>query len=109
MAKVAGAERHLAEIYARVLAPLSGDDEASARVGPTHGARSSPTSARSIRRSSTCGARSRLRARGRRTVRRRRRLLERAQRHEERVELYRTALDHRYEAAARTRLLHIHR
>ncbi len=105
LAKVAGAERHLAEIYAKTLTPLVGDDEASAglsrRTGEIFASLGEVDRALEYLRRALAfapedeGLFAAVDA-----------LLERAERHEERVELYRSALDHRYDAAARTRLLH---
>lgn len=105
LAKVAGAERHLAEIYARALAPLVGDDEASARLARRTGEIFADLgevdrALEYLRRALAFTPEDETLFAAVDA------LLERAQRHEERVDLYRSALDHRYEVPARTRLLH---
>ncbi|MBN2196558.1 MAG: tetratricopeptide repeat protein [Polyangiaceae bacterium] len=105
LAKVAGAERRLAEIYARVIGGLSSDDEASARLARRTGEifagigeleRALEYLRRALafepENDELFGAVDAL--------------LERAERHEERVDLYRSALDHRYDPTTRSGLLH---
>lgn len=105
LAKVAGAELRLAEIYSEVLSDVAGEDDASARLAKRTGELFA-----------TLGEVDRALVYLRRALAFEPEsealfasidsLLERGERHQERVELYRATLDHRYEPAARLQLLH---
>src|ERR1700748_1101298 len=58
------------------------------------------------RRSPSTGARSRASRRARASLRPADELLQRTERHEERVSLYKSGLEHKYEPAERLKLLH---
>ncbi len=105
LAKVAGAEKRLAEIYATELEPLHGDDpmtaKLAARTGEIFASLGDSDRALSFYRRALAfepdsnalfGAVDGL--------------LERTGRHEERVGLYKSGLDHKYEPADRLKFLH---
>ena len=106
LAKVAGAEKRLAEIYAAELSQVDGDD---------------PTTAKLARRTGEIFARLKDNQQALKFYKRALsfepdsltlftaidEILEQTAQHEERVELYRSALDHRFEPAERLKTLHV--
>src|SRR5690606_27390578 len=98
LAKVAGAEQRLAEIYARVLEAVSADEPWSAKLAERAGELFEGLG--ESERALACYRRALAFDPERRELFTAvDRLLERVGRHEERVELYRQALDHRFDAA----------
>ncbi|HVW24349.1 MAG TPA: tetratricopeptide repeat protein [Polyangiaceae bacterium] len=105
LAKVAGAERRLAEIYATELAGVTGDDPTTARLA-----------ARTGQIFSSLGESDQALAFYRRALafepdsaslfKAVDELLQRTNRHEDRVSLYKGALEHKFEPAERLKLLH---
>jgi golgin subfamily B member 1 len=105
LAKVAGAEKRLAEIYAGELEQVSGDDPTTAKL-----------SARTGQIFASLGENDRALAFYRRALafepdsdglfRAVDELLQRTERHEDRVALYKAGIDHKYEPAERLRYLH---
>ena len=105
LAKVAGAEQRLAEIYAKVLEAVSVDEPWSAKLAERAGELFEGLG--ESERALACYRRALAFDPERRELFTAvDRLLERVGRHEERVELYRQALDHRFDAADRLALLH---
>ncbi|HEX4337856.1 MAG TPA: tetratricopeptide repeat protein [Polyangiaceae bacterium] len=105
LAKVAGAERRLAEIYSAELAKVSGDDPTTAKLA-----------ARTGQIFASLGENDQALAFYRRALafepeseplfKSVDELLQRTDRHEERVSLYKAALEHKFEPAERLKLLH---
>ena len=105
LAKVAGAEKRLAEIYAAELEQVNGDDPTTAKLA-----------ARTGEIFASLGENDRALALYRRALafepesdslfRAVDELLQRTGRHEERVALYKSGLDHKYEPSDRLRFLH---
>jgi tetratricopeptide (TPR) repeat protein len=105
LAKVAGAERRLAEIYASELSAVSGDDPTTAKLA-----------ARTGQIFSSLGENDQALAFYRRALafepestnlfKAVDELLQRTDRHEERVSLYKSGLEHKFEPAERLKLLH---
>jgi tetratricopeptide (TPR) repeat protein len=105
LAKVAGAEKRLAEIYASELSAITGDDDTSARIAKRAGELFAALGENDrglefFRRALVVDPESRelfddIDA-----------ILKRTQRHDERVEHYRAALDHRFEPSERLAALH---